>query len=156
MAKSTIGGKKPLSSKAKSSGAFGVPDFFKNKFAIPEWALAQLAAEGKEGRYIAYKAYVENGNTHDKGWTIHKFKPESTSASDPGLNADGIIRRGDSVLASRPKEFGDKHRQYLRYRAELQGSSFKKSQANELREMARQADITVHEGYEADGEPSDD
>lgn len=153
----TINGKKPLSTKQRPTSPFGVPDFFKNKLAIPEWAQKQLDEKNLEGRYISYKAYVENGNSHDKGWVVHKFeRPESISANDPGASADGIIRRGDTVLAARSKEFGDKHRAYLRQRADIQNKSYKQSKAQELKEMARQADLAVHVGYEEQDGDSDE
>jgi hypothetical protein len=55
------------------------------------------------------------------------------------------------VLACRPKEIGDAHRDDLKERAEAQ-RFYNKRKAAEFRERFKEvgADATVHEGYEDD------
>jgi len=143
-----INGKKPLSS--KKSPSLSTPSFFKDKLTISDELKAEIAAQGKEYRFISYKKYIDDGNLHSKGWVV--YKPKTTPAQDSfafGVNPDGIIRRGDAVLAVRDKERCEEHRAYNRERAERM-RGFKKAKAQELRSMAREArlDANVIEGYE--------
>jgi hypothetical protein len=154
----TIGGKKPLSTKQKPVSPAGIPDFFQNPFNVPVDIQAQLEKEGLEGRWISYAKYTKNGNSHEKGWSIYRASKREGQADQflLGSSPDGTIQRGEMVLAARKKEWGNKHREYLRYRAELQAGNFKKNQAEELRQMAKDSSNTlgVVEGYEEDGDDS--
>lgn len=144
-----IGNKKPLSAKRAPTSPTGIPNFFRNKLMVPDDIAADIAAKGLEPRWIAYKKYVENGNSHDKGWTVYKAPVAPTSADTlMGKHPDGIIRRGDLVLAVRHKDLCDQHRAYNSQRAYSQTHGFKKAQAEELRQMAKDSDLTVVEGYE--------
>lgn len=146
--KPVVAGKKPVSQKPKPSSA--MPDFFRNKLQLPDDIAAELKARSLEGRWISYTKFVNEGNSHERGWSIYKAakRPEAADAFQLGASPDGIIRRGDSVLAVRPIEQCDKHRAWLRDRANRQNSSFKRAAAEELRQMARDAhaDVSVHEG----------
>jgi hypothetical protein len=150
--KPIIAGKKPLSSKPKGPTNYAqTPNFFKNKLNIPEDVATELASKQLEGRWINYKKYVDDGNSHDKGWAVYRApKRETTDTLVFGTSPDGIIRRGDSVLACRPLSQGNEHRAWLQYRAKAQASGFRKSAAEELRQMARDAsvDAEIVEGYE--------
>ena len=150
MSKPTINGKKPLSSKRRPTGPAGIPDFFKNPMELPQDIMDDLESKGLECRWISYKDYVANGNSHGKGWSIYKApKRSETDTFTLGNGPDGIIQRKEMVLSVRPKAMGDKHRAYLQHRADLQNKTFKKSKADEIRQMARDADLgAVVEGYE--------
>lgn len=145
----TLNGKKPLSSKRAPTAPSGIPDFFRNKLMVPDDIAADIASKSQESRWIPYKAYVENGNSHDKGWSVYKAPTKDTQTDALlGRHPDGIIRRGDLVLAVRSKEMCDQHRAYLASRAYTQTHGFKKAQADELRQMAKDSDLKVVEGYE--------
>ncbi len=158
MSKSTLAGKKPLSQKKRSTSAIGAPDFFRNKLMLPQEVADDIAKRGLEPRWIAYKPYIENGNSHDKGWVAYRRPKEATSVDELqlGSSPDGIIRRGDLVLAVRKKEMGDRHRAYNEERAYNQTFRHKKAMADELRQMAKEANLEVTEGYEEDENDSDD
>jgi hypothetical protein len=57
------------------------------------------------------------GNSHDRAWRpIKQSECGMIDQSLPnGSDVDGYIRRGDLVLAVRPKELGDKHRAVLKF-----------------------------------------
>lgn len=155
----TIGGKKPLSSKPRPPKSAVVPDFFSNRFQIPPDVEADLETRGMEARWISFPKYTQNGNTHGKGWTLYK-RPAGGGGADQfllGTSPDGIIQREEMVLACRKKEWGDQHRAYLRSRADMQVGNFKKNQAEELRQMAKDSSDTlgVVEGYEEDGDEAE-
>lgn len=159
MSKATVAGKKPLSQKKRSVSAVGAPDFFRNKLMLPADIAADIEKQGLEPRWIAYKPYVENGNSHDKGWVAYRRPKQGTGAVDElqlGSSPDGIIRRGDLVLAVRKQEMGDRHRAYNEERAYNQTFRHKKAMADELRQMAKEANLEVTEGYEEDETDSED
>lgn len=145
--------KKPLSS--RKSAPVSMPDFFQNKLAIPPDVRADLEAKNEEGRWINYSKFVSDGNSHDKGWKVYKAtRREGQDALVHGTHPDGIIRRGDSVLACRSKLHSQQHRTWLKQKADRQVGTFKKQSAEELRQMAKdaQVDAAIVEGYEENEE----
>jgi hypothetical protein len=146
MSKTTQAGKKPLSSKPKRA-SFQEPDFFRNKLVVAPEVAAEIAEQGLECRWIDYKKYIADDNQHNRGWTVYRRKQDSaTAALQFGNNPDGIIRRGNTVLAVRPIEQGDEHRAYIKERNKIL-KGFKKAKANELRE-AGGSDLVVDDKFD--------
>lgn len=95
-------------------------DIFGSPAKIPNDVQAELDEKGLEGRWINWQKYQSYGGTHRRGWV--PFKSESRAKfANPilGDDSNGYIRRESLVLAARPKELGDKHREYLRERAQM-------------------------------------
>lgn len=106
--------------------------------AISEELKKEITSKGLEYRWISYRHYVENGNFHKHSWAVYKpEKKDSDQGFYLGNNPDGIIRRGDCILAVRPKELCEQHREDLADRANRQKYGHKKAMANELRQMAK-------------------
>jgi hypothetical protein len=148
----TVAGKKPLSQKPKRQGPLAEPDFFTNKLSLPAETTAAIKAAGMEYRWIDYKKYVADGNSHSRGWQVYRSKPTANQdAFTLGANPDGIIRRGSTVLAVRPLEYGEKHRAWLSQKANIY-KGFKQSKAEELRQMAKDAsaDSIVDDVFDGD------
>lgn len=134
----TINGKKPLSSKPKSVKVVQEPDFFSNRMSISSELREELDKKGLDYRFIDYKKYVENGNVHNRGWTVYRREGKAdTQGFLVGNSPDGIIRVGSTVLATRPLNYSEKHRQYLAERA-AQYRGFQKTKAEEMRATARE------------------
>jgi hypothetical protein len=151
-------GKKPIASKPKTMSPTSLDDIFGNTLAVsPEIARA-IASKGNEYRWISFTKYTQMGNSHERAW--RPVKRSECGMIDPtslqnGSDVDGYIRRGDLVLAVRPKELGDKHRSILKADAN-RAKNVQKNHADELRQFVRQAGINakISEGYENDGEES--
>ncbi len=155
-------GKKPLSSKPKSSEYIREEELFGNPLKLPAGLEAKFKAEGKEWRFIDSKKLYENHGYHDKGWVPYKRDAsEATTKADftAGNDPDGVFRRGTLILATKPKEAAEKHRQLLRQKADRQ-KSYNKDKAAELRQMAKasfaDAKKVIFEGYDDDKGTSDD
>lgn len=150
--KPVLNGRKPVSEKVKQA-AKSPGTFSKTLLDIPANIKAELSAKGLEGRWISFKQYADNYGYHKNNWAV--FKSDSKTSPDGvlfGNNPDGIIRRGDLVLAARPMEQGDEHRAILAEKARI-ARGYQKAKAEELRQMAkdRSVDAEVYEGYEDNG-----
>lgn len=148
--KPTLGGRKPLSTKAQPKTRMG--SYSQNLLDIPAGIKAELEAKGLEGRWISFKQYADNYGHHRNGWSIYKPDTKSPESVLFGNNPDGIVRRGDLALAARSKEHCEEHRDILKERADRQSKGFKKAKADELRQLAQSgADAEVFEGYDENG-----
>jgi len=147
--------KKSLSAKTKGPSVFSPPSFFQDKMSISDAIKKDITSQGKDFRWINYHKYLKDGAIHQNGWVAYQM-PEAIRKSDTSLsligsNPDGIIRRGDCILAVRPKEFGVQHRQWLQQLNDNQsGSKRAKAAAEELRNKAKESnvDVAINEGYD--------
>lgn len=149
MAKQIIAGKKPLSAKPVSRG-FNTDDLFGNTLGVDPAIQKEIDTKGMTARWINASQLEAMSGFHQKGWRPYKCDTISASDSFFGKSPDGYIRRGDCVLAVRPKELHERHKQYLEERAS-QGKQAQKAQAEELRRFARKAgldEMQVLEGYD--------
>jgi hypothetical protein len=148
-------GRKSLSSKPRGAPAVsGPPDFMANKLSVPKHIAEAITASGNEFRWINYKKFVNDGAIHENGWIPYKAdKAQLDSASSLmfGSNPDGIIRRGDCLLAIRSKDFCDQHRAWIKQKTADQ-SNIQEDKANEFRARAKGTGITVDEGFEEDSQ----
>ena len=105
----------------------------------------ELADQGLEGRWVSYKELVENQGFHQKEWVPYKRKKDATIDSSTFLNGtdpDGFIRRGDAILAVKTAEDAERHRLFLRERAQRQ-LGYNKEKGDELRRMARDSGLST-------------
>ncbi len=143
-------GKKPLSSKPAPTPA-ATDDIFGNALALPADIKAELDAKGLIGRWINATTLARMQGYNAKGWTVYR---RSAPASDImsfkfGSDPDGVVRRGDCILATKTKDQADLHRKHLQQKAQ-RGYNVNADKANELRSALGSAGIKakVHEGYE--------
>jgi hypothetical protein len=147
---SSLSGKKPLSSKAKTTSAMNEPDFFLNPLAVAKDVKAELDKKGLDYRWISYTKYVASGGQHERGWTVYKRdKKAIEDANIFGANPDGIIRVRDNVLAVRPADFSKKHKTWLKSKA-ARSTGINEAKADELRQKAREANVDTYidEGFD--------
>lgn len=152
-------GKRPVSQKRQRPAPINPNDIFRDPIGLDDELKATIVSKGYAYRFINYKQFVDMGGTNTHYWTPVKRSKlkewgydmidgnEFTSGSD----VDGYIRRGDLVLAVRPKAIQEKHKAYLAQEnarvADLQGAH-----ADELREIVRDSGGRIHEGYEDEEE----
>lgn len=133
-----VNGRKSIAAKA------AVPmtdDIFGNRLALTPELKQELAKQGFEGRWVNYKKLLDNQGHHEKGWVAYKRQKSDTMEASTFLNGtdpDGYIRRGDSILAVKTVDQAERHRQFLRSKAERQ-QAYTKEKAAELRSLARNA-----------------
>jgi hypothetical protein len=139
--KPTINGKKDISTKPSSAPRYST--WTKNFLDIPKEVAKELEEMGHEGRWISLTEFSKNGNFHNHGWVPFRPKtPSSENSFHYGNNPDGIIRRKELVLASRPKEICELHREDIQQRTNRQ-SHKSKAAADELRRMAREKNFAT-------------
>jgi hypothetical protein len=149
-------GQKPLSEKRLAKPArLNMDDIFGNKLGLDPAITSALEAKGMDVRFINAKILQDMGGWNEMGWRPVPMKEvcntTDTHSFQFGIDPNGFIRRGDLVLAQRPKDMGIKHKQYLAQeneRARIKTKS--KYHAEELRRLADEAglDARIHEGYD--------
>lgn len=146
-----IAGKKPVSARETYKNEALTEDIFGNTLALPEGLKKELAEQGLVGRWVNAKTLYANQGYHPKNWVPYKKKSSDTIDTKDFLNGSdpsGIVRRGDCILAVKKTEDVQKHRTYLRQRADRY-SRYNKEKAEELRNLAREnrVDMNIDEGY---------
>jgi hypothetical protein len=154
------GGKRPISQRTSASFV-NSDDIFQNTLALDPQLLSVLESKGLSHRFINFKQFIDMGGTHKAHWSPIKRSRLKEMGYDnidvgsfiAGGDADGYIRRGDLVLAVRPKELNDKHQAYLRQEAG-RGKHIQTQHAEELKDFSRRSGLNakVFEGYDEDSE----
>lgn len=145
---------KPLEKKKEPSimDAWGdFAEFENNKLKLSAELKKEIAEQGLEHRFINKRRFSESGNMHRGAWKPYNVKSRNVVETFQGIDPEGIVTRGDLILAVRPKMIGNKFRQRL-LEKNARYAAFNKAQAEELRQMAKQAgigdEVVVHEGYD--------
>ena len=101
-----VKGKIPLASKPATSTDLvwseGYDDFFKIDAALK----AELDAQGFGYKFIRSKKYTDDGGYHKLGYKPYKrqkIEQKDGSLFEYGVDPEGYTRRGDLVLAVKPK-----------------------------------------------------
>ena len=143
-------GKKPLSSKV--SNPLSAPSDFGKPLSIPPEIQKELDAQGLVPRWINAKQLHDMQGYHKHGWV--PYRRSGTIAGASGLkfgnDPEGLVRRGDCILAAKSKEAVEQHRAYNKARAN-RGKTINSQKAQELRTMLKDSglkDAKVLEGYE--------
>lgn len=144
-------GKKPVSNKPKPSVG---NKFFRNALELDPRITSYLASKGLDYRFVNAKQMAEKG-FHNNYWEVYQPKKhgmiEGIEEFYWGLSPDGIIKRGDAVLAVRPQEVSQEHKAILREKNDrLSIKSYNRRKAAELRQQAKDSNLEaeIHEGYE--------
>lgn len=140
-------GKKPLT--ARQAPQIRAEDLFGDPLKLDKDVKEQIEADGMEARFVDAKQLYDFNGYHKNGWIPFKKKSSATVDFKNDRDPDGVVRRGTLILAVRSKEICEKHRLMLAQKAD-RASNVSKTQAEELRQMARErhADVAVSEGYE--------
>lgn len=154
-----LNGKKPLSQKGTAPGMNTVTDdIFGNPLALPPELQKELEDKGLVGRFVSSKILYSHQGYHPKGWRAYK----STNAGKVdgvefklGSDPDGLVRRGDCILAVKTVEEHAKHKAKLQERADRY-KGYAKSKKKELQDQARAAGANSHVDDSPDFEGEDD
>lgn len=154
---STVNGKKPLSKKAPPTPT-NLEDIFGNTLGIDPAVAKEIEAKGLVYRFISAPQLQKMGGYHPRGWKPYKQDRGTMDVHSLqfGSDPDGFIRRGELILAVRPKDLNEKHKAVLKQKA-ARGRETQTTHANELKEMIRgSVGMQVHEGYEDPNEKEED
>lgn len=153
---STVNGRKPLSSKP-SKAAVVTDDIFGNRLALSPEIQEDLRKRNLVGRWVNANELYKNQGYHAKAWRV--YKPEASATMgikefQDGRDPDGVIRRGDCILAYKTIAEHKLHQQLNQQKADRQKGQ-NKDAADELRKLAKSSGskAVIHEGYE---DPDDD
>lgn len=122
MSNQVKGGRKPIAAKTQTPNPYA--GFFSRSLTdVPEDVKKEAEARGHELRWIDKKDFSEAGNMHKNFWEPFKREAGAASSHDTmnlvfGNSPEGYLIRKGMVLASRPKQLGDAHREMIRERTE--------------------------------------
>lgn len=113
-------------------------DIFDSAFAIPSQILNEIKEKNLAHRWINGTAFKQQFGFHKNRWQPFKSDyVKNLSSGVFGGDPEGYFRRGDLILAVKPKELQDKHKAYLKDRLEsTKGIKTKHKEA--LREIAKE------------------
>lgn len=157
-------GKKPISIKelARSAG-FEDFDIVSDPFKLHSLISKELEDKKLGARFISMKALQTHFGSHPKGW--RPYKPDCLDSIKGdlklGIDPEGFVRRGDTILAVKPLEAVERHKTFLAIQANaMDPDTIRRQLADELRSNAREAgvDTVIKDGYydEREKEDSDD
>jgi hypothetical protein len=129
-------------------------DVFMNELELDPILLKELKEKGLAYRFINGTHYRKNGS-HRARWIPYKRETKSELF---GADPDGFVRRGDLILAVKPEQAAQMHKQLLKQRAQAQSNAvINKTHAEQFREMAKESGVKtqVSEGFGEGGEDSE-
>lgn len=122
----------------------------RNMLSLPQELKEELMSQDLDWRFISALQFREKGNIHHNQWRPYNVTQKAPYARMQGVTAEGVLQRGDLILAVRPKKLS----QVYRARLEEKNNAYKgynKEKAEELRSLARESGIDkatkIHEGY---------
>lgn len=129
---------------------FKYDEFFNNRLSLPDAFKENLTKQNLDWRFINAEQFRIKGNQHRAHWKPYQV-PNPKEVGIDGLTPEGLIQRGDLILAVRDKKVSTAHKKFLNERNQrYQGHN--KQVASELRQMAREAgmsdSVKVYEGYD--------
>lgn len=150
---------KALKSRKKPFAADTGNIFGSNRLEVPQVYMEEAQEMGCEVRWISAKELKEKHGHHDKKWIAWKFRTklddgilDSSRFAFGAGDSEGVVRRGDLVLAVRPVEVGDAHRQQLAEKRSIY-NRFGAAKRKEYKDFVRSAmgkDAKAYEGYDED------
>lgn len=122
-------------------------------FNVPAGIKEELSKKGFECRWINSIKYRQNFGFHRSGWkayktTAAKLAPDSLDFGD-GVDAEGYIRRGDLVLAVKPSQAAEQHREKIRAK-NRRLMNYSQTAADDLRKTVGGSGAVL-EGYDENG-----
>lgn len=147
-------GKKPIATKPTNPSLEGYIPM--NALDVPPKLKKQIEAEGYEFRWINAARLRHNSGFHKNFWQPYEVDYAKLGLPEfmRGTTPNNHLIRGDSVLAVRPVEIGNRHRAQLQRRASRLKAAAGTKGIQEMKQMAKDSggSIQVHEGYGKDDE----
>lgn len=149
--------KKPIEKKSKDFsddpvwGSQGFEEFYDNRLSLSAELKKELKDQGLDWRFINISTFRKAGNRHHSLWRPYNIKSKSPIDAFKGVDPEGVLTRGDLVLAVRPKHVSAAYSKKLEARNRA-NAGYNKAKAEEMRQMAKSAgvgdQVKIHEGYE--------
>lgn len=132
----------------------GFEEFYNNRLSLSAELKSELTDQGLDWRFINIANFRKSGNRHGSLWRPYNVKSRSPIDAFKGIDPEGVLTRGDLVLAVRPKHVSQAYQKRLAKR-NAANAGYNKAQAEEMRRMARSEGmgdaVKIHEGYEDNG-----
>lgn len=113
----------------------------------------EIEKQGMVCRWINAKKLQENYGFDRRQWKPYKKSSDSVATSNPfgGTDSEGFVRRGDLILAVRPKSIHDKYSEQINNKNKNLQKGHSKQAAEEIKQKLQESGtrgIEVLEGYD--------
>lgn len=129
----------------------GFEEFYQNRLSLSAELKAELKEQGFSWRFINIHTFRASGNRNSSLWRPYNVKTRSPLDAFKGIDPEGVLTRGDLVLAVRPKHVSDAYKKRLATK-NAANAGYNKQQAENMRQMAKDAgvgdQVRIHEGFE--------
>ncbi len=132
---------------------FDRSQFFQNRLSLPKALTDKINSEGLDFRFVNANEFRRNGNVHQSYWRPYVLTSGAQELGLTDVTAEGLIQRGDLILAVREKKITKAHKEFLADQNRMYSSaSYNKEKAKEMRALAKSHGVSdeteIHEGYE--------
>ena len=117
--------------------------FGSSRLDVPKCYRDEADKKNYDLRWISAKQLKENHGSHKNHWAAYKFESKPSNGimdSDRfafGIDPEGVVRRGDCVLAVRPKELTVQHKEHLASKRNIY-NRFSQSKKKEFKDYVKQ------------------
>lgn len=129
----------------------GFEEFYNNRLSLSTELKNELREQGLSWRFINIANFRKAGNRHQSLWRPYNVKSRSPIEAFSGIDPEGVLTRGDLVLAVRPNHVSKAYRQKLD-RRNAANAGYNKAQADRMRQEAKSQglsdQVTIYEGYD--------
>lgn len=143
--------KKQVETKKKDPiwDAEGFEEFYNNQLSISADLKEEMRSQGLDWRFINQATFRKSGNRHKNLWRPYNVKARSPIDAFSGIDPEGVLTRGDLVLAVRPKKVTEAYKAKVDARNRA-NAGYNKQKAQEMRQMAKEAgvDMVVEDSYD--------
>lgn len=132
----------------------GFEEFYNNRLSLSSELKQELKDQGLDWRFINIQTFRNKGNRHPSLWRPYNVKARSPMEAFKGVDPEGVLTRGDLVLAVRPKHVSEAYKKNVAKR-NAANAGYNRAQAEQMKQMARSAgvdgQVKIHEGYDDNG-----
>ncbi len=129
---------KPNSTKKPVSVPNHSEEIFDSSFAVPPEIKAEIKEKGLACRWVNGTSLQKSFGFNKNRWVPFKSEKAKAVTSMFGGDPEGYVRRGDLILAVKPKELQDKHRAYLADKLAGSKGVLKKKTSEDMRQIAEE------------------
>lgn len=131
-----------MSKQKINSAQFDMKELYASALDVPQDIKSEIEDQGFVCRWINATEFQKQYGFHKSRWVPYKRKDKKANAGLLGGDPEGFIRRGDLVLAVKPRQEQELHAARIQHKTKINTMGAAKA-AEELRNSARQHGVNA-------------